>query len=75
MVLVIARCVSSAGLDCSHWDELVYAWHHAWPAVIIGLGVGGAVAAAGMRYQQLLEPGVAVMLAVVIGFGVYYVSL
>jgi hypothetical protein len=75
MVLVTGRCVSSAGLGCSHWQELVYAWRHGWLAVVLGLVVAGAVAAAGTRYPQLLPLGAGFGLAIIIGFAVYYISL
>jgi hypothetical protein len=57
MVLVIGRCVSSAGPGCRHWHERVYAWRDGWPTAVIGLVVAGAVAAAGMRHPQLLPLG------------------
>jgi hypothetical protein len=74
-MLVIARCVSSSGLGCGHWRELVYAWHHAWPEIVSGLTIAFALTAAGMRYGRLLTLGVGLGVAVIVGFGVYYASL
>ena len=72
---MIAHCVSSSGLGCGHWPEFLYAWRHAWPAVVIGLAVALAATVAGTRYRPLLSFGLGLTVAVLVGFGVYYVSL
>jgi hypothetical protein len=74
-MLVTASCVSSSGLGCGHWREFEYAWRHGWPGVVIGLAIALAVTAAGTRYRPLLPFGVVLGTAVIVGFGVYYVSL
>jgi hypothetical protein len=74
-MLVIAHCVSSSGLGCGHWREFLYAWRHAWPAVVIGLTVALAMTVGGARYPLLLSFGLGLAFAVLVGFSVYYVSL
>jgi hypothetical protein len=74
-MLVTARCVSSSGLGCGHWRELVEAFRYAWPELVIGLTIAIALTIAGTRYRPLLTLGVGFGIAVIVGFGVYYVSL
>jgi hypothetical protein len=74
-MLVIGDCISSTGLGCGHWRELVYAWRHGWPEVLTGLALALVFTVAGTRYRPLLAFGVGSGIAVIVGFGVYYISL
>jgi hypothetical protein len=71
----LANCVSSSGLGCSHWSEFVYACKRAWPEVVTGLALAGVIAAAGRRRPQRLRLAVGLVMAVIVGFVAYYVSL
>jgi hypothetical protein len=68
-------CVSSSGLDCTHWGEVVYAWRHGWFEVVVGLAIASLLIAAGLRFPRLLPLGIGLGVGVVVGFGAYYVSL
>jgi hypothetical protein len=53
----------------------VEAFRYAWPELVIGLTIAIALTIAGTRYRPLLTLGVGFGIAVIVGFGVYYVSL
>lgn len=74
-MLLVARCVSGSGLGCTHWSEFVYAWHRAWPMVVVGLVLAAIVAGGGIRHPQFLWIAAGVVIATGVGFIAYYVSL